>query len=386
MDKNILNVLAEIDEINPYATFLDQSTLSSVTDYIDTGSMPLNAVISGSLYGGIPRNRLTMLCGESMTGKTYIVIRTLANAQKKGLIPVIFDTENAIDRKTAENLGLDITKVKYVPCFNIEETRNSIYKFLTKAKENKIEDKFIVAIDSIGNLENALSLKRMDAPLKDGASNTSMDMGTRARAIKSLLRTCTQLAAFTKTTFICTNHTYDDPSAMYDSIIKNQPGGKSVVYLPSVTIQLARKPEKEDKNTDGELVVGQKSYPGAILRALTVKNRFVQQYLQVELYLSFKSGLDKYYGLLDIAVGFGSVIQTGSVYQLPNGEKLGYYSKWRKDEAIWNQILPDLEEKIKKGWAYGAAVAEPIPDESKNLADLVNTKIEITEKDLEETE
>ena len=161
MDKNILNVLAEIDEINPYATFLDQSTLSSVTDYIDTGSMPLNAVISGSLYGGIPRNRLTMLCGESMTGKTYIVIRTLANAQKKGLIPVIFDTENAIDRKTAENLGLDITKVKYVPCFNIEETRNSIYKFLTKAKENKIEDKFIVAIDSIGNLENALSLKRM---------------------------------------------------------------------------------------------------------------------------------------------------------------------------------------------------------------------------------
>ena len=173
---------------------------------------------------------------------------------------------------------------------------------------------------------------------------------------------------------------------MYDSIIKNQPGGKSVVYLPSVTIQLARKPEKEDKNTDGELVVGQKSYPGAILRALTVKNRFVQQYLQVELYLSFKSGLDKYYGLLDIAVGFGSVIQTGSVYQLPNGEKLGYYSKWRKDEAIWNQILPDLEEKIKKGWAYGAAVAEPIPDESKNLADLVNTKIEITEKDLEETE
>ena len=373
IDKNLVKILGEIDSINPYATYLDKSTISDVPGYIDTGSMPLNAIISGSLYGGIPRNRLTMISGESMTGKTFIVCKTLANAQKQGLIPVIFDTENAIDKQTAENLGLDLSKVKYVPSTSIEQTRNAIFKFLTKAKEEGIEDKFIVAIDSLGNLENELSINRM---VKD---NTSMDMGTRARSIKSLLRTCTQLSAFTKTTFIITNSVYDDPSAMYESIIKNQPGGKAVVYLPSVTVQLARKPEKSDdgKTMDGELVTGQRNFPGVILRALTVKNRFIQQYLQTEMYLSFKSGLDKYYGLLDLAVGFNVIMQTGSTYVF-EGQKLGYYSTWRKNDELWSHILPKLEEQIKTKWAYGsAATEEEIPDESAEKSDLVNQKIEV---------
>lgn len=66
IDKDILSALSEIDKVSPYATFLDQSTLSTVDDYIDTGSMPLNAIISGSLYGGLPRNRVTLIAGESM--------------------------------------------------------------------------------------------------------------------------------------------------------------------------------------------------------------------------------------------------------------------------------------------------------------------------------
>lgn len=385
IEKSIQKILDEIDSINPYASYLDNSALSNVDQWINTGSMPLNAIISGSLYGGIPRNRVTMIAGESMVGKSVFVCKILANAQKQGLIPVIFDTENAIDRQTAENLGLDVSRVKYVPCFSIEETRNAIYKFLTKAKEEGVMDKFIVAIDSLGNLENALQIKRMEAPLKNGESNTSMDMGTRARAIKSLLRTCTQLSAYTKTTFIITNAIYDDPSAMYESIIKNQPGGKSVVYLPSVTVQLARKPEKSDegKTMDGELVIGQRNFPGIIIRALTVKNRFIQQYLQSEMYLSFKSGFDKYYGLLDLAEGFGVLTKDGHAYVLNGNERLGNYPKWRKDDAVWDRILPQLEQKIKDGWAYGKIVDEEIPDESEEKSDLVHNKIKPSPEDIE---
>lgn len=76
MDKSIKDILGEIDTINPYATFLDEHAISNVPSFIDTGSMPLNAVISGSLYGGIPRNRVTMISGESMciTGEQKIKI------------------------------------------------------------------------------------------------------------------------------------------------------------------------------------------------------------------------------------------------------------------------------------------------------------------------
>jgi RecA/RadA recombinase len=360
-DKDTLAALDSIDKVNPFATYLEDSTLSRVGGWIDTGSYVLNAIISGSIHGGIPKGRVTMLGGESMTGKTLFVLKILANAQKEGLIPVIFDTENAVDPEGAERIGLDISKVKYVPCVTIEQTRNALYKFLTSVKEKGLEGKFIVAIDSLGNLQSELEHSRM------GKESTSSDMGSKARAMKSLMQTCTNLGATTQTTILCTNHVYDDPAAMFPSIEKHMPGGKSIVYLPSVTVQLARKPMKSDggKTMDAETAVGQKNYAGILIRALTRKNRFIKQYLQGEMFLSFHTGLDRYYGLLDLAVGVGAVIQTGSTYQLPDGKKIGYYKNFRKDKELWEDtILPVLEEKIKTEWAYSGGEGEDdVPDE-----------------------
>ena len=359
-DKDTLAALDSIDKVNPFATYLEDSTLSRVGGWIDTGSYVLNAIVSGSIHGGIPKGRVTMLGGESMTGKTLFVLKILANAQKEGLIPVIFDTENAVDPEGAERIGLDISKVKYVPCVTIEQTRNALYKFLTSVKEKGLEGKFIVAIDSLGNLQSELEHSRM------GKESTASDMGSKARAMKSLMQTCTNLGATTQTTVLATNHVYDDPAAMFPSIEKHMPGGKSIVYLPSVTVQLARKPMKSDggKTMDAETAVGQKNYAGILIRALTRKNRFIKQYLQGEMFLSFHTGLDRYYGLLDLAVGVGAVIQTGSTYQLPDGKKIGYYKNFRKDIDLWeNTILPVLEEKIKTEWAYSGGEEGEVPDE-----------------------
>jgi recombination protein RecA len=167
-----------------------------------------------------------------MTGKSLFVQKILAKAQEDGLIPVIFDTENAIDPEGAQRLGLDISNVKYVPCTSIEQTRNSLYKFLMAVREKGLEGKFIVAIDSLANLQSELELTRMS---KDSVST---DMGTKARAMKTLMQTCTNLGAVTQTTILCTNHVYDDPTALFPSIEKNMPGGKSCIYLPSDFIGL----------------------------------------------------------------------------------------------------------------------------------------------------
>tara|TARA_R110002050_G_scaffold176130_1_gene308940 strand:- start:1920 stop:3074 length:1155 start_codon:yes stop_codon:yes gene_type:complete len=378
-DKDTLAALDSIDKINPFATYLQDSTLSRVGGWIDTGSYVLNAIVSGSIHGGIPKGRVTMMGGESMTGKTLFVLKILANAQKEGLIPVIFDTENAVDPEGAERIGLDISKVKYVPCVTIEQTRNALYKFLTSVKEKGLEGKFIVAIDSLGNLQSELEHSRM------GKDSTSSDMGTKARAMKSLMQTCTNLGATTQTTILCTNHVYDDPSAMFPSIEKNMPGGKSIIYLPSVTIQLARKPMKSDggKTMDAETAVGQKNYAGILIRALTRKNRFIKQYLQGEMFLSFHTGLDRYYGLLDLAVGVGAVIQTGSTYQLPDGKKIGYYKNFRKDIDLWeNTILPVLEERIKTEWAYSGGEEGDVPDEVEE-AEVVEKKPTLADEALD---
>jgi RecA/RadA recombinase len=298
------------------------------------------------------------------TGKSLFVLKILANAQKRGLIPVIFDTENAIDSVSAERIGLDPSKIKYVPCVTIEQTRNAIFKFLNSVKEKGLEGKFIIAIDSLGNLQSQQEMSRMEK------ESSSADMGSTARAMKSLMKTLTNLCGLTKTTAICTNHVYDDPSAMFPSLEKNMPGGRSVVYLPSVTVQLARKPVKADggKTIDDELEAGQKNYSGVVLRALTVKNRFIRQYLEGEMYLSFTSGLDRYYGLLDLCVGFGIILQTGSTYTLADGTKLGFYKNFRKNVDLWEKtLLPELEKVIKEKWAYSQG--EQIPDETEDVPD-----------------
>ena len=351
MDKDIVKLLEILEEGNPFASFLDKASLSKVESWIDTGSYVLNAIMSAKLKdGGVPSVRVTMLYGESQTGKSLFVQKILANAQKRGLIPVIFDTENAIDPEGAERLGLDTSKVKYVPVFNVEQCRNSLHKFLTAVKEKGLEGKFIIAIDSLGNLQSSIEGTRIE---KD---STSVDMGTRARAIKSLLQTCTQLAAITKTAIIITNHVYDNPAELHPSMIKTMSGGKSTIYLPSISVQISRKPMKEDeiKSESGIPATLQKNYVGILLKALTVKNRFIKQYLQGEVYLSFNSGVDKYHGLLELAVGLGVIEQTGPTYMF-NGEKIGFAKSFVKDVDFWeDKIIPLIDKKIKTEWSYSS--------------------------------
>jgi RecA/RadA recombinase len=357
--KDIDDVLSSIDDITPYSSYLSDSKLTGIDDWIDTGSMVLNALISGSLYGGVPRGRVTQFAGPSQTFKTGFILKILANAQQKGMQVVIYDTEGAIDEESAAKMGLDTSKVKYVNVQTAENTRNSIYKLLKSVKEKGLEGKFIIAIDSLANLQSELELSRMDK------ENTSSDMGTFAKSIKSLLKTCTNMSTMTKTPILMTNHVYDDPSQMYPTLEKNIAGGKASIYLPSVTIQLARKPVKDDggKTIEDTKAAGQKSYSGVIIRALTVKNRFIKQYLEGEMYLSFATGLDKYFGLLDIMKEMGVVIANGATYTDWTGEKLGFYKSWRKDETVWNKLLPELESRLKQEWSYGNKVGEVPPED-----------------------
>ena len=381
---NIDEAFNAIDKLNPYATFLDDGALSNITDFIDTGSYTLNAQISGKLVdGGIPMGRVTMLAGPSQTGKSYIVQNVIRNAQKKGLQVVVFDTENAIDGEGAKRLGIDISKVKYVPTRSVEECRNIIQQFLDKIMEMRQKGKVLIVIDSLANLESEMQLNRM---AKD---NTSADMGSFAKACKSLLKTCTRMGAFTNTPILITNHIYDDPSAMFTQLVKAMPGGRTAVYLPTVTLQLSRSPIKpEEAFEEDSLAVTQKHMAGVILKSLSVKNRIIKPDIATEMYLSFNTGLNKYHGLKDLAVGFGVINQSGATYSLPDGTKLGYYKNWRNDEELWNKLIPQIQEKIDENWSYSsykeAIDANLTDEEAAELEETVNEEVinDFTEENL----
>lgn len=367
-EKALFKLVDEIDDISPYSCYLSESTFSRIDEYIDTGSMALNAIISGSLYKGIPCGRITQFAGPSMTGKTFFVLKAIANAQKMGKIVVLYDSENAIDAIGAKGFGIDTTKVKYIATTTVENTRNSIKRFLAKVAEAgpSAVGKFVIVVDSIAQMETELGEKRM------AEDNNAADMGTFAKSIKAFMKTCVNWGKVTKTTFIFTNEVYDDPSAMYPPIEKSMPGGKGAVYKPSVTVQLARVPTKDDegKTIDNTLAVMQKKFSGIVLRGLTVKNRLIKQFLECEMYLSFATGLDKYYGLLAMMRGFGIVVLEGKTYKDYEGNSLGYYKKWRKDAAVWDRLLPKLEEKIQTEWQYSNDEGKDyFEDEDANAGD-----------------
>jgi recombination protein RecA len=333
-----------LDDLNPDAAFLDENSLSNVTEWIDTGCMALNAIISGSLYGGIPMGRITGFAGPQACGKTLMVNKIMANAQKKGMHVVYFDTENALDKGTAENLGCDSSKIKHCPIEIIEDCRNQMVKFLKTVIEKGLQGKVIIAIDSLGNLISAREAK----VIEDGKD--SADMGARAVSLKSMLRAITHAAAKANCPIVFTNHTYDNPGALYPTLVKSQSGGSGPLYMSSVLLQMSTKQERvsrsDNKNATDDTTPLSKDINGLTMRALTTKNRFIPPFLECEMYLNFKSGISKYSGLLEMAEGYGVLTKQGHRYVLGE-EVLGFYKDFKDDENVWNKILPKLEEKLQ---------------------------------------
>ena len=67
------NVIKETG--NEFATIVvDGLSTADISGYVDTGSYIFNALCSGSIYGGIPQNKITAIAGESATGKTFFVL------------------------------------------------------------------------------------------------------------------------------------------------------------------------------------------------------------------------------------------------------------------------------------------------------------------------
>ena len=196
---------AVLDDTNPEASMLSEA-LSNINTFDDTGCCMLNALLSGRIVdGGFPEGRMTVLAAPSSVGKSYIGLQAAALAQKKGKRILIFDSENAIDREFASNLGLDVSKVKYFPVKSIEQCKNSMYAFLDFVDKQGMKGQFFILVDSLGGMMSEMDFKRLED------ESTSADMGTLAKSMKGFIKMMTIMSARTKTTIVCTNHIFDNP-------------------------------------------------------------------------------------------------------------------------------------------------------------------------------
>lgn len=337
------NFLKDIikDVGNEYATLVSDGIDSAdVTNFIDTGSYSFNALLSGSIFGGLADNKITAIAGEAATGKTFFALGICKNFldKNKEAGVIYFESESAISKEMIVSRGVDATRMVIVPVATVQEFRNQSIKVLDKYLEQP-EDKrkpLMLVLDSLGMLSTT---KEME----DTAEGKETRDMTRSQIVKSTFRVLTLKLGRAKVPMIMTNHTYDVIGSMYPQ--KEMGGGSGLKYAASSIIYLGKRKEKD---ADNEVI-------GNIIHCKNYKSRLTKENAQIDVRLTYKSGLDRYYGLLEIAEEEGIFKKVSTRYELPDGTKV--FGKSINDEPekyFTKEILKQIDEATKKKFLYGA--------------------------------
>lgn len=246
-----------------------------IRDWIDTGNVLLNAQISSYGKGGMPSGRVWQLAGQEATGKTFLALETLKNAQKMGYFAVLYDSEMANnDKEALKARGIDTENLLYIPIDTVENLKTSLLNIIEEAD---VDDKVIIVVDSIGNLSTR---KELEDSL-DGAATRDM---TRPAQLKALFRTVTIKAGIKNIPVIVINHVYANMGGFGGPSIG---GGSGPAYNASIINQISKAQEKDSKgNTSGGLITSQ-----------VVKCRTAKEKTKVKFSIEFESGLTRYSGL-----------------------------------------------------------------------------------------
>ena len=337
---NMFNsLLKEID--NEYAGIADDGVeAGDVTGFIGTGSYSLNALLSGSIYGGLPANKVTALAGEPSTGKTFYainIVRQFLRENENGFV-FYFESESAISKQMLADRGVDTKRVAVVPVATIQEFRTQAVKILDKYiedKANKDRPPMLFVLDSLGNL----STDKEMADIADGKDTRDM---TRAQLVRGAFRVLTLKLGKAKVPLIVTNHVYDVVGSYVPT--KKMGGGSGLEYAASGILFLSK---KKDKDKDNQVT-------GAIITVNLKKSRLTIENKKVETLLDYTDGLDPYYGLVDLAEKFGIIKKVSTRYELPNGAKVFESAILKEPEKYFTQDILDLiDEKCKDEFLYG---------------------------------
>jgi RecA/RadA recombinase len=314
------------------------SDIDETETYVDTGSYIFNALVSGSIFGGVSGNKITAIAGESSTGKTFFslaVVKNFLDTHPDGYC-LYFDTEAAITKSLVESRGIDTSRLVVVNVVTIEEFRTKALKavdlYLKKPEEERKPCMFV--LDSLGMLST-------EKEITDALNDKQVRDMTKSQLVKGAFRMLTLKLGQANVPLIVTNHTYDVIGAYVPT--KEMGGGSGLKYAASTIIYLSKKKEK-----DGTEVVGN------IIKAKTAKSRLSKENKDVEVRLYYdERGLDRYYGLLELGEIGGLWKNVAGRYEI-DGKKL-YAKQILKEPEVYftDEVMQQLDEIARKEFSYG---------------------------------
>lgn len=324
--------------------------------FIDTGSYALNALFSGSLYGGLPNNKATALAGEESTGKSFFALsiaKYFLDANEEGAV-ICFESEGALDdtKRTTDMLlarGIDPNRFYIVPVTTVQEFRTQCLKMLNDYLEKPKEERqpMLMILDSLGNLSTTKEM----GDIAEGKDTRDM---TRTQLIRGAFRVLTLKMNRARVPMIITNHTYDVIGAYMPT--KEMSGGGGVKYAASIIGFLSKSKAKEGDAQDGDLI-------GAKITVKIDKSRFTREQSKVAVVLNHTKGLDRYYGLIDIGLETGVLTTVSTKVKFPDGT-LAFKTTINKnpEKYFTPKVLELIEAKVGTLFKYGEGEDVPVDE------------------------
>ena len=341
-----------MDKIKKNSTIKDSSILSKSKFFTEKDMVPtdvpmINVALSGKLDGGIIPG-LTMWAGPSKHFKTaFSLLMAKAYLDKyPEAVLLFYDSEFGTPIKYFETFGINMERVLHTPLTDIEQLKFDIMQQLQDVNRG---DKLMIILDSIGNLA---SKKEVEDAL-DGKSVADM---SRAKQVKSLFRMVTPHLNLKDIPMVVVNHTYKEIGMFPKDIVG---GGTGSYYSADNIFILGRQQEK-----DGTEVVGY----NFIINV--EKSRYAREKSKIPISVSFDGGIQKYSGLVDIAIEGNFVSKPSPGWYAKVDQKTGEIGDKVRFEATQTDafMLPLLKDvKFKEfvnqkyGIAYGNIMGETTP-------------------------
>jgi RecA/RadA recombinase len=333
-----------LDKIKKNSTIKDSAILAksiffTEKDMIPTDIPVLNVALGGTLDAGFAPG-LTMWAGPSKNFKTafsLIMAKAYQNKYPDGVI-LFYDSEFGTPQNYFDSFGIDTDRVVHTPITDVEQLKFDIMKQLSEIERG---DRCMIIVDSIGNLAS----KKEVEDAMEGKSVADM---TRAKQIKSLFRMVTSHLMLKDIPMVVVNHTYKEIGLYPKDIVG---GGTGSYYSADNIYILGRQQEK-----DGADIIGY----NFIINV--EKSRYVREKSKIPVTVTFDGGINKWSGLLDIALETGHVVK-------PN---IGWYSRvntdtgeieekrWRikdtQSDEFWHDILASesFKDAVKAKYQFAS--------------------------------
>jgi RecA/RadA recombinase len=345
----VLFKMSLLDKLKKNTTIKDSAILSKSKFFTEKDMVPtdvpmINVALSGRLDGGIIPG-LTMWAGPSKHFKTaFSLLMAKAYMDKYPEAGLLFyDSEFGTPVKYFETFQIDMDRVLHTPLTDIEQLKFDIMQQLQEVNRG---DKLIIILDSIGNLA---SKKEVEDAL-EGKSVADM---SRAKQVKSLFRMVTPHLNLKDIPMVVVNHTYKEIGMFPKDIVG---GGTGSYYSADNIYILGRQQEK-----DGTEIVGY----NFIINV--EKSRYVKEKSKIPISVSFDGGIQKYSGLVDIAIEGNFISKPSPGWYAKVDQKTGEIGdKVRFDatqtDEFWQPLLKNESFKEfvngKYGIAYGNIMGE----------------------------